>query len=100
MDENPDHARNIVGMEAPAQKAFKRLTAIWLRLLHGAARVQVAQGRRQGVEKFAVMSLISHVGITVEVINGVLLSLGPEAFAINISAHDRKRMQARGRDQQ
>ncbi|MNP06217.1 hypothetical protein D3C76_981900 [compost metagenome] len=95
----PDQAVDVGGMVAALQGAAPRAFEVRLGLVEGEAHHPVAEGNADGVEIAAVVPGVVGDAVALQVVDGVLLALGPEAFAADIGAHGGERIQARAADQ-
>ncbi|MNN67537.1 hypothetical protein D3C81_1831750 [compost metagenome] len=90
----PDQAGNVIGMVATLENGLPgRLEIGWLLIQRQA---QLVPSLRDGnsllvLEEFA---LVATVGIQIQVIDRVLLALGPQAFTGNIAADRRQYIKA------
>ena len=92
--QQPDQAVDVVRVVAAAQKALARHIGLHLAGLQSQPRRPVAQGDVHGAHK-PVKRLGRAVDrVLVEVVDGVLLPLGPQAFARHKGAHARQNLQA------
>ncbi len=83
----PDDAIDVVGMIAALQKAGAGRGEIDRRLLQRAACRAIPKRDRDRLLILTVIVLVAAVGEQVEKVDGVLLSLRPQALAADISPH-------------
>ena len=85
----PDDAFDVVGVVAALQHSLARSVQVWVGLIEYLTQLVVALGHRDGLAVTLVRAFITVVGVQVEVIDGVFLSLGPQALARDIGAYRR-----------
>ncbi|MNK98381.1 hypothetical protein D3C87_1187430 [compost metagenome] len=90
----PDQAGNVVRVVAALEdRQSCGLDIRWL-LIQRHPQLMTALGHRNGVLVLAKNRLVTAVGVEIEVIDGVFLALGPEAFTGHIAANRRQYVQA------
>jgi hypothetical protein len=85
----PDQARNVIGMVATLENPPRRLQIRRL-TIQRQTQLVTALRHRNRVLVLEEDRLVAAVGIQVQVIDGVLLALGPETFTGDIAAHGRQ----------
>ncbi|MCY1427039.1 hypothetical protein D9M71_428690 [compost metagenome] len=83
----PDHAAHILGMIAALQRTLPGQIEVRLQAVQFGAHEAVAQRNTDGFAITPVIRRIARLTIALQVIDGVLLPLGPEAFAADIGTH-------------
>ncbi|KPW88886.1 Unknown protein sequence [Pseudomonas syringae pv. castaneae] len=89
----PDHAGHIVRVVSPLEDTRpRRFQVRWL-TIQCHPQVMPALGHGYGLLVFAENRLITAVGVEIEVVDGVFLPLGPEAFPRYIAANCRQHVE-------
>ncbi len=90
----PDQAGHVVRVVSPLEDARPCRLQVRGLAIQCHPQVMPALGHGNGLLIFAENRLVTAVGIEVEVVNGVFLPLGPEAFPRDIAANGRQYIEA------
>ena len=92
--EQPDHARNVAGMVAALDKALAGELYVGIRPLQFLARLAITERNLDCLQVTVVVCLRARRGVAVEVVDRILLRLGPESFRADVGAGRRQEVHA------
>ncbi|MNM99333.1 hypothetical protein D3C81_1118880 [compost metagenome] len=95
----PDDAVDVVGVIAALQYGLARDVKVWIRQVEHLTHLPITMRHSDDLAIALVGALIASIGIQVQVIDGVFLGLGPQAFAGDIGTHSRQRIKAEAAQQ-
>ena len=89
----PDQAGNVVRMVAALEDTQARGLHVWIGTVQGNAQFMPTLGHGNGLLVFEVGGVVAVIGVEGQVVDGILLALGPQAFARHIAPHCRKHVE-------
>ena len=93
--EEPRHAGDVIGVITSLYEALPDHSEVRLRLLELETSLPVTQGDCEGSQVLRVVVLIVRMGVPRQMVDGILLSLRPEAFAPHVGPHGREDLHLR-----
>ena len=83
----PDQTGNVIRVVAALDDPQARRVEVGGRAVQGDTQLMPALGHRNRLLVFEVGGFVAIIGVQRQIVDGVFLALGPQAFAAHIDAH-------------